>query len=209
MAVKFDNLDDVISKFQGTICRYNGKPVVVQLVSPSDDNPGSYALHIKDGKGFPVWVDINDPLFSYRDFNLGYVNTPQWATWWYRKPLKQYQQGLKRNQMTFRVSDKNAVVGDDVFGFTKNYVAMLSNAYPSLADCGTRVRLGERSSVAFHKDFALSFNKLHEDYTVEFRGKIVGLTADFVHYKLLPEYEHLRETLEEVLVKEEVKINGH
>jgi hypothetical protein len=79
---------------------------------------------------------------------------------------------------------------------------MLSNSYPSIAECAKIVREGVRQSYAFHKDFAVSFSPLHDDYALEFRGKKIGITADLVGFKLMPDHEYLRETLQEVLQKE-------
>lgn len=205
MAAKFDNIDDVISKFVGTICYYAGKPVRVDKVTTSQDGT-SFTLIIK-GTNPPVSVaiDISDPKFSYKNFNLGYANTPGFACWWFRRPLKQYQQGLKRNQVNFLCATPGAMLVDDGFGFTKNYISMLSDEYPSVASCAKLVSIGERISAAFHRDFAVSFDPLHGDFTLEFRGKNVGITSDLKAFKLAPAHEHLRETLQEVLLGDKKK----
>lgn len=206
MAVKFDNLDDVVGKFLNTICYYDGRPVKVDNIQHSDDIKGSFTLLLKGELGPHFLCDISDPLFNYRDFNLGYANLSQYATWLYRKPLKQYQQGLKRNQVAYLSGLPMDGLADDGFGFSKNYLKMLKDVYPSMKVCAKQVKAQARRSAAFHRDFALSYNLLHEDFTLEFRGKNIGISGDLKYFKLAPEHEYLRETLHEVLMLEERKV---
>jgi len=209
MKVKFDNIDDVVAKFHNTICIYDGLPVRVENVVHSEKNQGSFALLVKHPNGGPATlVEIDDPKLLYRDYNLGYANIDTVATWWYRRPLKQYQQGLKRNQVSCLCTSSLDHIPDDGFGFTKNYIKMLSNIYPTLDECRVMVTEGNRISAAFHRDFAISFNHLHGTYTLEFRGKRVGISPDLKTFKLAPNCEHLSETLQEVLTEEKIKAYG-
>lgn len=209
MAVKFDNIDDVISKFVGTVCYYEGKPVRVEKALHSMVNEGSFTFILKPSDGGPLKsIEITDPKFNYRDFNLGYANLSSHAVWLFRRPLKQYQQGLRHNQVGMLCAVPAGQLPDDGFGFTKNYIKMLSDDYPPLSVCTKQVTVDGRHSSAFHRDFAISFNPLHGDYTIEFRGKNIGISHDLVDFKLTPAHEHLRETLQEVILGDKIKRTG-
>jgi hypothetical protein len=200
MAVQFDNLDDIQSKFANTICLHEGKPVFINHAGMDPEFGKEYALNLKDKSGKNKYILLSDPAFSYRDFNLGYANCGVYSCWWYRRPSKQYQQGLKKHQMGWRNSHPG-YHPDEQFGFTKAYWQMLEDVYPDLETCQKQLRDHSRMAIAFHKDFALTWDDVHDDMILECRGKKIGhsVNSKCTEYKLKPEFKHLQESLMEVL----------
>lgn len=196
MAAKFDNIDDVNSKFLGTICYYEKMPVLIKASMPSNEEPGGFALNVTNPGGRNKFVQLNDPLFDYKNFNIGYANQGPVAVWWYRKPLRQYHQGLKKSQMGFKLA-----IGDygmeEQFNYSKPYINMLKNVYPELPQCEMWLKTDHLKSVAFHKDFAVSWDEIHKDFILEYRGKKVGnsIGANLKDYKLVDNADYLKEAL--------------
>jgi hypothetical protein len=197
MAAKFDNLDDVTSKFYNTICLYDKKPVLVKAAQ-QDEESGGFKLNINTGQK-SLWIDLDSPLFSYRDFNIGYMNSGAYSLWWFRKPMKQWQQGLKRDQMGWKSTHTNYVSDD--FGLNKPFVSMLTNAYPNRHDCEKVLRDGMHQVMAFNVNFALSWDEIHNDYILQYCGKNVGssLGRTTDKFNLIDDFKHLEESLQEAL----------
>lgn len=204
MLAQFDNLDDVNSKFNGTICRYKGEPVSVIEVLPSENTPGSYMLRLKSVQERALLsIEITDPAFSFRDFNIGYSNWQNYAVWWYRKPLKQYQQGLKKNQVGFRALNYDQ---DLQFGWNNSCIKMLQNQYPTMETCHRAITTAGHINMAFHRDFALFALPDEPMVGLEFRGRPVGKgSTDLQKFDLKPECSYLQETLQEIMTAEHTR----
>lgn len=200
MAAQFDNLEDVGGKFNQTVCVYNGKPVYVVCAETDAEIVGGFVLYIQDKNGKKQYIKLTDPKFSYKDFNLGYANSGPFASWWYRKPSKQYQQGLRHNQLSYRTSIPGTGP-EEPFGYSKPFNRMLENDYPKLEDCMKWLRDKHAQAVAFHRDFALSWDAIHGDYIIEYRAKQIGSSVNpgVSAVKLMDEYTHLTEALKEAL----------
>lgn len=203
MAAQFDNLEDVHSKFSGTIVIYDGKAARVNSVHKHVDDEGNqtdeFRLSIsyyqsRNSKAIP----LDDPKLNYKEYSIGYVNGGSIASWWFRKPQRQYYQGLRGSQMGWRTSAPNAMPHSN-FDFAKPFVAMLEGNYPSMQECEAMLRAGNMSIIAFHRDFAISYDKIHEDFILEYRGMKVGNSVDhsLKQFKILPEARHLKEAIRE------------
>lgn len=202
---EFDNIDDVKSKFVGTICYYDGNPIMVKTASfQCDENgkfiPMRFELTVVPYGDKSRVIKLEDPLFNYKEYNLGYANNAHYAVWWYRVPYKQYQQGLKKEQLHYISSDPHFMVEEN-FNFSKPYVCMLSNDYPNMDLCEKVLKDQKTKMAAFHKDFALSWDDIHEDFVLEYRGVKVGasLNGNLKEFKLTADYKHLAEALMEAL----------
>lgn len=199
MAATFDNLEDVVSKFTGTVCVYDNKAVLVKSANYLEDEPHVYTLAINQyGVRNAKTIKLSDPALNYTDFNIGYANQNMFASWWYRRPTRQYRQGLKGDQMGVRLADNNIDPGH--FNFNGPFVAMLENSYPSTEECKKFLKDRALYSVAFHRNFALSYDNLHEDFIVEYKGRQVGITPNFKEFKLRDENHYLQQAVREVLV---------
>ena len=198
MKPTFDNLEDVQSKFAGTVCMYDDKAALVKSASISAEDASSYVLSIQ------AWntprgkqIKLLDPKFKYTSFNLGYANNGMYAGWWYRKPAKQYRQGLKADQLFARTSDPN--IGCGHFNWSSAFARMLENVYPTLEQSHKAVVDQLATVSAFHKDFAISWDSMHEDYVIEYRGIKIGVSPNLKEFKLRAEHRYLTEALMEVI----------
>lgn len=203
-ALLFDNLEDVQAKFQQTICYYEKKSVMVKSAHYAENAEG-----VKDGNKFQLAItplsgrvkiiQLEDPALNYKEFNLGYANCGQYAVWWYRKPIKQYRQGLKRDQLAF--SSSEPYIDGMEFTFSKNYTMMLENDYPNMEAVEKWLRDKKVKIMAFHKDFALTWDYIHEDFILEYRGSKIGtsINGNLKEFRLLAEFRHLAESLQEAL----------
>lgn len=200
MTAHFDNLEDVNSKFTGTIVYYDKKAVVVKQAAPSEAEKGEFMLMIAPPSGRGRFIPLKDPALNYRDYNLGYANGDWYAPWFFRRPLKQYRQGLKRDQLQWNLSDPNIHL-DDNFGYSKTYIAMLENVYPDREQVKQLLMDQNVKTAAFHKDFALFFDSIHLDYILEHKGHRCGvsLNPNLTEFRLVDEFSYLRETLAEVI----------
>lgn len=200
MAKTYDNLEDVRSKLLGTIVYYDGVPVPIKDVQP--DGAGNFeilfAKSILGGRGHDTKL-LTDPGFNFNRFNLGYANHNSGAYWWYRIPAKQYQQGIKANQMNYKTTLAHNG-GLIMFKMGQAIDMMLRNDYPDFDVAHKRAMDGvdEGLTVAFHKDFAVSWDKIHKDLILEYKGKLIGHMPG-KDIKLIDEFEHLYESCKEAV----------
>jgi len=197
----YDNLEDTKTKLLGTYCYYADKAFTVKTVNtavPNADN-GDYVISgqlMFNGRG--VEFKIDDPKFNCTHYNLGYVNFSPSSHWYYRIPAKQYKQGLRYDQVGCKVT-KSEYYGGPNFKPSKPLALMLENNYPTLPEALKSVKDKERVVTAFHKNFAVSYDEVHNDFVIEYKGNYIGHTHDFREIKLMREYDHLIESLREVI----------
>jgi hypothetical protein len=198
MKCGYDNLDDARSKLLTTYCYYNGRAVYVKYVNPVDpiiDN-GKYTVgghHMTDNTPFDC--NLEDPLFNCADYNIGYVNNRLQALWFYRLPLKQYKQGLRWDQIQSKGTLSAMKVAD--FKALKPVGLMLENKYPTFQQAVSNAKAGVH--VAFHKNFAMSYDSVHEDFIVAYKGVDIGHTKNCEDFKILKQFGHLYESLKEAV----------
>lgn len=202
MVKHYDNIEDVKSKLAGTIIYYNGIPVLVRAVYQDEMDETEFHLNISASltSRNKLTVKLSDPGLNLTKFNIGYCNFSIGAVWWYRQPLRQYRQGLKGEQMKYRVSEKTPDVG---YGFesSKDIEAMLLGQYPKIPDIEKMLKDKVRPAVAFHKDLALSWDTIHKDMVIEHKGRLIGCMSSNMKglIQLSDEYEHLTENLKEIM----------
>lgn len=195
---KFDNLQDVSAKFVNTVCYYKGEPVHVKAAFHDDDDPTVFRLSVTPLGEPSQIIDIHDPEFKYTGYNIGYSNGQGLATWWYRRPAKQYQQGLKAEQLRF-FTENGYGQPKTGFQFNKVYVNMLKNHYLSLEEAKKLVRDGKVLTAAWHRDFAVSWQEEDHQYHLDYRACSIGSFGAHTPIVLLPQAEYLKETLHEAL----------
>jgi hypothetical protein len=195
---RFDNLNDVTAKFVGTICYYKDEPVYVKAAFHDDDDPKLFRLSVaRLGENSEI-IDLHDPEFRYYGYNIGYSNGPGCATWWYRRPAKQYQQGLKAEQLRF-FSETGLGQPKTGFQFNKTYINMLKNSYISIEEAKKLTRDGNTHSAAWHRDFAISWSPVNSLYLLDYRASQIGTFGAYTPIDLFPQAEYLKETLHEAL----------
>lgn len=193
---KFDNLNDVTSKFVSTVCYYQDEPVFVKTAFHGDDDPNKFLLSIAAlGKNSQI-IDVHDPNFRYVNYNLGYANSHT-AIWWYRRPAKQYQQGLKAEQLRYYSEDGHDLPKSS-FAFAKPYVHMLSNLYPSITEAEKSVRDGAMHKAAWHRDFAIGYDGVEKQYDLYYRANKIGIFGGAKEH-LFPASFYVKEALQEAL----------
>lgn len=212
----YDNLEDVRAKLNGTICYYKNKAIYVKECHNALDafNAGYFDKDYNEGKApkagefccvatlpggrSKLTFLLTDPEFNYMDFQLGYANHNQMAVYWYRQPIKQWRQGLKDNQLAYNVSSPGY---KNMFGFEfgKPIAEMMENKYPKFNDAVSTVKSGEHVVVAFHRDFAVSWDKVHEDVVLEYKGRCIGHGTNPHNFKLMEQYSHLAEAVKEAV----------
>lgn len=216
--LSYDNLEDVRAKLNGTLCFYAGKAILVKecytgqqgidnemfakeylAKFPKFDPKKDFAVSLMEPGGRAKrFVLLSDPLLNYMDFRLGYVNHAQVAVWWYRQPIRQYKQGLKHEQLGYQCSNK-AYQGHFDFSFSRPVADMMENTYPVFADAVGRVKAGDANICAFHKNFAVSWDVVHQDVILEYKGRQIGHSAGTNSFKLMEDCQHLTEALKEAM----------
>jgi hypothetical protein len=193
----YDNKEDAYNKLASTICYYDGHAVYVRQVIQKDD--GSFIVEWKDKiTGGIRRCPLNDPLFNCMNFNLGYSNAKHSAVWWARTPHKQYRQGLRADQMISFAA--NPGMRENIpFEYNNTIINMLENKYPDAESCKKILMDGAAHIMAFHKNFASTYDDMHKDIILEYKGKKIGITTDFKKFALVPEYEYLTEYLREAI----------
>jgi len=200
MASRYDNLEDARGKLNGTIIYYKEYPVVVMAVGQCEDDEMDFILHLRAANARnKTIVKLSDPELNLTRFNLGYSNHTYGCVWWYRQPLRQYRQGLKGEQLKYRVSEKTPNLGFN-FEFDKSIEQMLVDKYPTVQEIEQWLKDQQRPAAAFHKHLALSWDKIHKDMIIEHKGRLIGcMSHKMTDLKLSDEYEHLTEELKEIM----------
>lgn len=203
----YDNIDDVQSKLAGTIIYYGKQPVVVKQIQYDEDDPNPVINHkftlfcsktLTSRSGYTE-AKLDDPLLNYKQFNLGYANYEHGTVWWYRTPAKQYRQGLKADQLKYKVGDGMTDFG---YGFhpSKQIEAMLMNQYPDMETIHKAIIDEPGRAMAMHKDFAVRWDRIHRDMIIDYKGRSIGCAdKNFNDIRLVDEHAHLIETMKEVL----------
>lgn len=200
----YDNLDDAKSKLLQTIIYHKGLAVYVKDVQGElDPVKGetyiNYILKVQglDKKGM-IAVKLDDPDLNYMNFKLGYSNHQGSAIYWFRKPVKQYKQGLRGDQVQCRTSNPN-FYGGVAFEFNHNIAAMLEGKYPSIEDVRDAVKLQAAGTVAFHPNFAVGYDDVHNDFILEYKANKIGHTPDFKNIQIIDKFAFVRESLMEAI----------
>lgn len=198
--ILYDNFEDVRAKLLNTMCYYKGKAIFIKDIQHDAEDPNDFILvYVTVDNRNRKHVKLSDPGLNYLNFNLGYVTyNGVGAVWWYRIPQRQYRQGLKRDQLGIVSPNARGLQGLE-FNFDRNVVNMLENKYPKFGEVAEQVRDFNDRSVAFHRDFATSWDRIHRDYIIEYKGRPIGSATDTQNFKLIDEYQHLTEAFKEAV----------
>lgn len=198
----FDIIEDVMQKFNGTVIMYDKKAVLVKAISFDPEKPGQmdqFCLQTVSPNARSIKnINLNDPALDYKNFQIGYANGGAYASWWYRRPHKQWSQGLSHKQMGWRVAIQGGQAHDG-FSYQKPFINMLEGIYPSIETIKKTLIDHEVVSRAFHRDFALSYDDIHDDFVLEYHGSRIGSSLDreLKQFRIVPEARHLIEALQE------------
>lgn len=196
MKIKFDTLDDARAKLLGTFCYYKGKAVYVKALDPAGDDWSMLVYDVGGTAGSRQQVLVSDKDFQASEFRIGYANFSNAAVFYYRIPARQYRQGLKAEQVGVSMSNPNWR-HEIQFSSNRSIKDMMEGNYPTLEDAKKRITDELTEVMAFHKDFAISRNRIHNDFIVEYKGTQVGHTTGKNDFTLMPQFAHLSEALKE------------
>lgn len=196
----YDNLEDARAKLTDTMAYYEGKAVYVRSVNTDPEDASKFRVQLiyYAGGKQTKWIKLDDPKFNYIHFNLGYANITGSSVWWARKPVRQYRQGLRSDQMRPVASSPYYLHTMD-FCYESYIIDMLENKYPHFEECEQVLKDQVTPIVAFHKDFAVSWDKLHSDMILEYRGIHIGSGHKIGQFKLADDAKFLTEYLQEAV----------
>lgn len=195
----YDTVEDAKAKLASTLCYYDKDAVQVRDVLLSEDGEKKILVCLQSRKWKSYkYVPISDPKFRFNRYNLGYAQHKVVAIWWVRLPHKQWKQGLRPDQMQSFCA-QTSLREYARFGFDNPVIDMMENIYPSAEECLKVVKDERANSATFHKDFAVSWDRLHGDAIIEYRGKNVGTSHDMKKFTLMPEYKYVNEAMLEAL----------
>jgi hypothetical protein len=193
----YDNLEDAKTKLVGTYAYYKDEAVLVKDIILMDNQ--KYGVKVlKLGARTSTVIFLHDPDFNFMKFNLGYSNHQHSSVWWYRIPAKQYRQGLKAEYVKRRATNQVYEIQTD-FSFSKPIVNMLQNIYPSFEETQQALKDELVTIMAFHKDFALTYDRIHTDFIVEYKGVSIGCLNSPKEMKLMEPYQFVTEALKEAI----------
>jgi hypothetical protein len=193
----YDNMEDVRSKLSGTICYYKGNAVFVKEIAQAGDGNGYVLIVTPIGSRSKAIVNLSDPELNYMSFNLGYTNHGGAACWWYRHPIRQYRQGLRADQLGCKASRQEFY--DVAFDFSRPVADMLENIYPKFSEAEKKLKDSDATIIAFNRNFAASWDHVHKDMVLEYKGKPIGHSTNLRDFKLMDDYKHLTESLMEAV----------
>ena len=197
MPLHYDTVEDAKTKLANSICYYDGKAILVKSILGNDLEPENLKVQFINLEGNQKTVKLLDPLLNYTHFNIGYTNQVCRAVWWYRKPIRQYTQGLRYTQMNYVTSDGSD--NEILFQYSTETARMLENVYPTFEECQEKLVEGRSDSIAFHQHFGMSFDNLHDDFIIEYRGRKIGTNPRAHEFKLIKDFRHLSEALTEAI----------
>lgn len=208
MGLLYETVEETQTRLYETVFLYKDQPVLCQGVSCDEDggeNPEGINLSLLF---YPRCVEtasvkLNDPDLNYRNYNLGYCNLNRGASFIYRVPTRSgYKQGLCRNNLG--ISKITPSIGVPEFRSIVTSIGfrdMLRGVYPTLSEAASRLEADDAPvSVAFHKNFALMFDKFRKDYLLYYKGDRVAFGTSSA-FDLPAEFRYLREIITQSGIK--------
>lgn len=167
---------DYTLRLDGTICRYQGYPVVVRV----NDGVTFNLYRMEDTQH--IWKNINprDEAFDVASIPLGYCQSNENVVYLSRKPLRKMKQGVDDKSMSYNllpdVVEKKGISYRDLI-YSKNFTNMVIDKYPSLDSALDTLRKSEKPmSLAVSRDVALHVNKV-KVVNVYYKNDLVGWLA--------------------------------
>lgn len=199
----FVNSEDFSNRFKDTFIYYKGVPKYVHqctLMKAGDMESLAFLAYDFDGvlnlEVEPQVIFLNSEDVNFRDYNLGYNQVSATsAVWIARAPMRQWKQGLRRDQCQGAgfLSDNDSM--SDYLAPMANTYQMLMNAYPSPEAAIIRIQnqpLNRTLKIAIHKNFAILRFNSSRSFVIEYKGSIITERVDGNYTnKISPEYRYL------------------
>ena len=165
---------DAKMRLDGTVCLFDGKPVLVQVADQKDivricPVDKIHSIHPK------MWdlVKYTDDKFSYKSPPLGYINYKRSASYLTRIPDRKQRQGLTLDVITARPKMVSGYSLESAL-FSQGYIDCVANKYPTIDEATQTLESDKAESVAISRHTALSYlgrNVLGLNY----KGRQVGI----------------------------------
>ena len=153
------SIDDLRTILKGTIILYDTEPVYVRDIL----NEEGLLVEMLSSRN-RMEVAINNPLFDFEPFPLGFINTKNTVLYAQRHPRRQYRQGLSSDNCgmdLIRECRNDRGVIDSLRDFNSDTFGMLRNTikgiYPTLNECEAAFNTGSELK-AISRTFAISNN---------------------------------------------------
>ena len=192
-------------KIGNSILLYKGQPVLIGNTQGRMVEVYTLPLRLEPVKK----VSLDDPDLTYRRMQLGYVNLPDRADYLMRVAIRRSRQGLGQENLRLFVEGRRRDIPWNTLLETRALVNTMTGVYPTFAEAldqidwkyeKMRVDINGRPiypSVAFTRTLAVERRNLRT-YFLCYRGNQVCATVGKPKgFKLLEEYQHLKEALEE------------
>lgn len=162
---------DLNARLGGTICRYTGKPYLVQVTDGGSVWLCDMVTGVQESK-----INPKDPEFDISTPELGYVNYNNYCLYASRYPGRRYKQGIdSRNtlQTPLPNSREGVRMGRNGNVNTEEFRQMLLNKYPDGREVLSRLRKGHYSSRAISRSVAFSIDPIGL-VSVYYKNTLVG-----------------------------------
>lgn len=212
----YDTHEEANQKLRHTVVLFNKSPVYIHEAGGSKDKVTLTFNYIRNGT--TDMKPINSRDFEFRSLGglVGYSNIELGAGS-YNETLYLTRMPVRQAHSTQGLSAKNisipAMKGSAKFGVNPMRVEfsfiyprtafadMLEDKYPTLYSLEREFsKKSHLCSKAFHRQFAIRRDEVGPFY-LQYRGKDIGHTDDFNKWKIAPQYDYLRETMDHLNLK--------
>lgn len=211
---KYETVDEIKARLEGTVVMYDNQPVYIQKVSLPDredaDEKKEIArvyfhelpLNVREDApagGKAIRKFLSSKKFDLTPFKMGYMNYKGNAVYVDRTPVRQYKQGLSAG--TANMSDVTGMPAQGIsFSHliaSPSFVDMVHNKYPRFQDVGDMID-NKTKSVAISRNFAFMIDNDLEALFLYHKSIKCGfsLRGDKA-LRIPPKFHFLREEMEE------------
>lgn len=152
MGIAYFNQEDVSMRLHRTVCRYQGKPVYVEVDMRDPVNTVRLTSVPLNGGFRGKKVLTTDPDFVHRSPELGYVqskwNGKEDCYYYARSPKRKQQQGLSAGNVD--VLNEHGPPFSDVW-MSESFYNLIVNVFPTYDEALKRVLDGDVKGVAIHR----------------------------------------------------------
>jgi hypothetical protein len=193
----FDNAADADRFLSGTICYYDNVPIYIDRVASNMRvRARSLPLNHNDYDGLQgrLEFELEDPLFNYTQFNLGYVNGTTEAQFIMRIPLRGNSQGLcSQNVRTVDGARLDFVS----YMYHDGFKLMMRGEYPTFNEAVRQLSVSEQMrGRAFSRNLAVRRHpEINRLIHICYKGRDIGW-GDGDRFTIGDEYAHLFEIIE-------------
>ena len=209
---KYETVDEVKSRLEGTVVLYQDDPVYITRVSMPDAEDRKEIARVffvplplgKEGLikggGKEVRKYLSSKHFDLAPFKMGYMNHNGEATFVSRAPVRQYKQGFSQTTAVFtdcrgrkseRIGFANAIR-------EQGFLDMVKGKFPDFKTAGDMLGDKEVSSVALSRSFCFIVDHDLEALLLLHKGVKCGIAMKGDKgLKVAPKFAFLREEMED------------